>query len=217
VGRRFKGAWPKPLKRLYGQQTVLGYTVDMLHRLGLDITIVIGHRAADYLPYFGNQATFVYNRNYELHEWMTSVMCAARLIPEQHFLLGCADSLVNIATLSVLMDAPDSVLLVKCTPEEGYYRVRVKDGKMLETEPEPGRGDGEWPNLAWGSWGHVGPLARSNLFALGSRVIRDELPAHMFNGCTVVGGVSYNINTLEDLEVARKAFQGAQISVKGES
>ncbi len=210
VGRRFKGAWPKPLKRLYGQQTVLGHTVEMLRGLGLDITIVIGHGAKHFLPLFGREVTFVYNPDYATTQWLESAKLAMSLLPAESFILGCADALVTQTTLHHMIATPDSVLLSPILPREEkyeYYRVRIVAGKMGETEPERSSA-GAWPARTFGNWGHVGPIARKGLQELKQRDLA-RCPARPFEGCRVIIGTSYNINTLEDLEVARKSFQGA--------
>ena len=209
LSSRLSGGVPKALLPLYGQTTMVGHTILQLDKLGFNTTVVIGYRAPFFLSTLSTSVSFAYNPIYASTATLYSLKIAVDLLEEESLLVAYADQIVNMKTLTKLIQASDSVLVTPLVPEVGAeYALQVQNSIIVKVTPFKKFPD--WGKKYYG-FGGFAYLSKKTLDRIGrlspEALAHQDLPM-IFEGCRTVMGDCENINNPMSLIRIRRKLSG---------
>lgn len=191
----------KPLLLLNETQTILDRLLDQLDEIGdFEPIIVVGYDPTRFLKMFWDRATFAYAPAWKTTGPLYSLLCMSRLF-KGSALVGYADQVTTTDALAHLAASSGAALV--SAADIHSRRLALEDGKIVgiaRPNEEPG-----W-RYSFGGFAHFSEDALSPI-----RLQQVTGFEHVTIGCTIMGftavlGNSINVNTLEDLERARREF-----------
>lgn len=197
MGQRMGGPVHKALLRV-GDETLIARNIRLLRELNLDITIVVGHQAVDFIKLFGDVATFVYNARYEETGSLYSLWLAVNILrPEKDVVVMFADMwlghvfplLSNCAMITQGYDGRGARIYLD--------KDRLVKQATLATDPEP-------EGVSFCGLARLSPLQIARSWTLTGF---ENLPlAYGLVGCRVMTAstAAVNVNTPDDLAFARE-------------
>ena len=208
LSSRLSGGVPKTLLPLEGRTSIMGYTIDQLEKLGMDITVVIGYKAPFFLSTLSSQVTFVYNPIYASTATLYSLKVAVDLLGFGPMLICYADQITKIETITKLIQTPDCVLVTPFTKEASAdYTLRIKDGTITEIayvkkhSPRAGL-------FAFGGFAFLSERTLKRIDKLFFHVLATKDVPVIFSGCRAMDGWCENINTPADLIRVQRRLRG---------
>lgn len=196
TGSRLGLGIPKALLVIDGQ-TLLERQVGWFRKRGLDVTVVVGYKAANVMAAIGAAASFVFNERYRKTGSLYSLQLGSTLFPsDEGALVSYADVFMEESIVQAVLEREDGVVVTKGYDGRGT-RLYLEGEKIVSvseaTQPDPGGV----------SFAGVARLSAKTLARIPEvRDFEKTSATFSFIGCSAVyaDGYAVNVNRMNDLE-----------------
>ena len=191
-GNRARGK-TKALMMIEGQ-TIIGRLIDQLERVRVRPVVVVGHCANVIMDHLGSGPVYIYNPRYANTGPAESLFLAANALhPEKDFIVILGDTVFDMLTVASVVCSPDTAAL---TPYDGKGRkFYTLNGRIVVPSMST-----SISGFAWWSWAGIARMEVS----LGLLNKDESAGVPLAADLNVIHGRSVNVNTLADLEDARR-------------